>query len=215
MVVGEPVVPISRYPPSSVPVLSSVTEGVIPVYASASYKIVVMSLTGTNCAVLLGSSVQAGCVCGTSGIVLRVSQASSCVVASIFIAEDVVVDDLTSDVVNCDGWVCVVAFIFVGFGVIVDSPITWWSDVTVVIVVAVVVLCVDTVSFVVVNIGLVGLFVCVVLVVVVDAACCGVFVVRLMAIYVVVVSLVVGCLFVVEVYVVAWSCDVVYLLVVI
>ena len=169
-----------------------------------------MSLTGAKCIVLLGSSVQP-----TRGIVLRVSQASSCVVASIFIVEDVVVGDLTSDVVNCDGWVCVVAFIFVGFGVIVDSPITWWSDVTVDILVAVVVLCVDTVSFVVVNIGLVGLFVCVVIVVVVDAVCGGVFVVRLMAIYVVVVSLVVGCLFVVEVYVVAWSCDVVYLLVVI
>ena len=122
MVLGE--VPISRYPSSFVPVLSSVTEGVIPVYASASYKIVVMSLTGSNCAVLLGSSVQAECVCGTSGIVLRVNQSSSCVVASIVIAEAAVVGDLTRDVFNCVDWVCVVVVIFVGFGVIADSPIT-------------------------------------------------------------------------------------------
>ena len=124
MVLGEPVVLISRYPPSSVPVLSSVTEGVLPVYASASYKIVVMSLTGTNCAVLLGSSLLPERVCETSGIVLRVNQSSSCVVASIVIAEAAGVGDLTRDVFNFVDWVCVVIVIFVGFGVIADSPIT-------------------------------------------------------------------------------------------
>ena len=124
MVLGERVVPISRYPPSSVPVLSSVTEGVLPVYASASYEIVLMSLTATNCVVVLGSSVQPESVCETSGIVLRVSQSSSCVVASIVIAEAAVVGDLTRDVFNCVDWVCVVVFIVVGFGVIADSPIT-------------------------------------------------------------------------------------------
>ena len=124
MVLRERVVPISRYPPSSVPVLSSVTEGVLPVYASASYKIVLMSLTGTNCVVVLGSPVQPERVCETSGIVLRVSQSSSCVVASSVIAEAAVVGDLTRDVFNCVDWVCVVVFIVVGFGVIADSPIT-------------------------------------------------------------------------------------------
>ena len=48
IVLAELVGLISRYPPSYVPVLSSVTTGVLPVYASASYEIVVMSLTGTN-----------------------------------------------------------------------------------------------------------------------------------------------------------------------
>ena len=57
MVLGEPVVLISRYPPSYVPVLSCVTAGVLSMYASTSYEIVVMSLTGTNCFVSLGSSV--------------------------------------------------------------------------------------------------------------------------------------------------------------
>ena len=171
MVVGEPEVLISRYPPSSVPVLSSVTTGVLPMRASASYEIVVMSLTATNCFVFLGSSVQPEHVCGTSGIVLRVSQSSSCVVT---------------------------------------------SGVNVVLLVAVVVPCVVTVSIVVVNIEVVGLFVWVVLFVVLDAVCGGVFVFRLMVTAVVVgASLVVGDLFVVAVYVVAWFCDVAYLLVVI
>ena len=64
-VVGEPVVSVFRYPPSSV-----------------SYEIVVMSLTGTNCVTFLVLLIQPERVCETSGIVLRVSQSSSCVVAS-------------------------------------------------------------------------------------------------------------------------------------
>ena len=136
---------------------------------------------------------------------LRVSQSSSCVVASIVIAEVAVLGDLTSDVVNCVGFVCVVVFIFVGFGVIVDSPNTRWSGVIVVIVVAVVALSVVTVSFVVVNIEVVGLFVCVVLTDVVDAVCGAVCVVRLIVLSVVTGLLgfpVVGCRFVVAVCVV-------------
>ena len=93
MVVGEPVVPISRYPPSSV-----------------SYEIVVMSPTWTNCVTVLVSLVQSERVCETSGIVLRVSQSSSCVVTS-----GVTVDLLVAVVVPC---VVTVSIVVVNIGVV-------------------------------------------------------------------------------------------------
>ena len=160
MIVREPVVLISRYPPSTVLVLSSVTTSVLPMYTSASYEIVLMSLTKTNSVVLLGSSLLPERVCETSGIVLRVNQSSSCVVTSIVIAEAAVVGDSTGDVVSCVGWVCVV---FVGFGDIVDSPVTLYSGVifvgVVVVVVSVVVVVVSVVAVVVGGVVFVVFFV--------------------------------------------------------
>ena len=92
-VVGEPVVLIFRYPPSSI-----------------SYEIVVMSLTGTNCVTFLVLLIQPERVCETSGIVLRVSQSSSCVVAS-----GVIVFLLVVAVVLC---VVTVSIVVVNIGVV-------------------------------------------------------------------------------------------------